>query len=218
MASQIGASPQQVEQGIGAALPALVGGLARNATRAPGGAAALSNALEQDHDGALLDQFTGGAGSALGGDTLGGLLGGLLGGGAASGGLMGALGGLFGGRATNGGGILGHVLGNRQPAVQEGVARASGLGRGQALQLLLMLAPLIMSALGKLKRQRKLDEQGVARVLEDEEGRMTEPVPGVRRGGLMDLLDRDNDGSIADELAQIGAAVGGAYVRSRASR
>jgi hypothetical protein len=82
----------------------------------------------------------------------------------------------------------------------------------------LMLAPLIMSALGKLKRQRKLDEQGVARVLEDEEGRMTEPVPGVRRGGLMDLLDRDNDGSIADELAQIGAAVGGAYVRSRASR
>jgi len=223
MAGQMGATPQQVEQGIGAALPALVGGLARNATRTPGGADTLANALERDHDGGLFDQFTGGGGAAgAGGAGLAGLLGGLLGGagggGNAAGGLMGALGGMLGGRATNGAGILGHIFGQGQGAVQDGVSRASGLGRGQSLQLLMMLAPLIMSTLGKLKRQRGLDAPGVATVLEDEEDRITQPVPGVNRGGLMDLLDRNNDGSFADDLAKIGAVVGGAYVLSRTSR
>ena len=49
---------------------------------------------------------------------------------------------------TAGNGILGHVLGNRQPAVQQAVGRASGMDAGRAGQLLAMLA------LGLARRKR----------------------------------------------------------------
>ena len=64
ISQHIGADEATTQQAIQAALPMLIGGLARNASN-PDGAAALSNALSNHADG-----------SALGG------LGGLLGGGA----------------------------------------------------------------------------------------------------------------------------------------
>ncbi len=231
ISNQIGAQPQQVQSGISAALPALIGGLTRNA-QTPQGAQGLNQALEQDHDGGLLDTVMGalggggGAGggmaSALGGGGIASVLGGLMGGGASQGGggLMGALGGLLGGggapsRATNGAGILGHIFGGQQSEVQDGVSRASGMSSAQTMQLLVMLAPLLMSAIGKMKRQKNLDAQGVAHALEQEEERATAPVPGMQKGGLMGMFDRNNNGSIADELAKVGAVGGrGLHLRS----
>lgn len=224
IAGQIGANPQQVQSGIATALPALLGGLASNA-QTPDGAQALNQALEQDHDGGLFDALSGGgAANALGGGALMSVLGGLLGGGqpasagAAPSGMMGVLGGLLGGRATNGAGILGHIFGSRQTQVQDGVSRASGLSQAQTMQLLAMLAPLVLSWLGKRKRQQGLDASGVAHVLEQEEEQVTQPIPGVEKGGLARIFDRNGNGSIADDLAKIGMAVGGAYVMSQAAR
>ena len=210
---QIGATPQQTQAGLAAALPALLGGLARN-TATPQGAASLDRALEQDHDGGLLDNLGGLFGGGQGGGGALGALGGLLGG---AGGL-GALGGLLGGgRAADGAGILGHILGGRQGAVEDGVSRASGLSRGQVLQLLMLAAPLVMSALGKMKRQQGLDAQGVANVIDREQREVAQQAPG-NRTGLAGMLDRDNDGSVADDVAEIGAALGGAFLLSRMGR
>ena len=233
ISNQIGAQPQQVQSGISAALPALLGGLSHNA-RTPQGAQGLNQALEQDHDGGLLDTLMGalgggGAGggmaSALGGGGIASVLGGLMGGGGASqggGGMMGALGGLLGGggpsRATNGAGILGHIFGGQQNEVEDGVSRASGMSRAQTMQLLVMLAPLLMSAIGKMKRQKNLDAQGVAQALEQEEERATAPVPGMQKGGLTGMFDRNGNGSIADELAKIGAVAGGAYIFAQSQK
>ncbi len=230
ISNQIGAQPQQVQAGISTAVPALIGGLARN-TQTPQGAQTLGTALDRDHDGGLLDTVMGalgggggqgsGMGSALGGAGLASVLGGLMGGSGgmgSGGGMMGALGGLLGGRSANGAGILGHIFGGKQGAVEDGVSRASGLNRGQTVQLLMLLAPLLMSAIGKMKRQQGLDAQGVAGVLEQEEERATQPIPGVNKGGLMGMFDRDGDGSIADELAKLGAVVGGAYMFSQAQK
>ena len=218
IASQIGADPQQVQSGIATALPALLGGLASNA-RMPGGAESLDRALEQDHDGGLFDALSGGdAANALGGGALLNVLGGLLGGGQSSG-MMGVLGGLLGGgRSTDGAGILGHIFGGQQDAVEDGVSRASGLSRAQTVQLLVMLAPVIMSWLGKMKRQKGLSAAGVADVLDQQEEQVTQPLPGVEKGGLARIFDRNGNGSIADDLAKIGMAVGGAYVMSQAAR
>ena len=46
---QIGASPDQTKSAIGAALPALIGGLAKNANGSNEGAMSLSDALDRDH-------------------------------------------------------------------------------------------------------------------------------------------------------------------------
>lgn len=227
ISQQVGASPQQTQAAISTALPALLGGLAQN-TQTPQGASQLESALERDHDGGLLDML----GGAMGGGQQGGLgsvLGALMGGGQQqSGGLGGMLGSaaaasvlgglLGGGRSANGAGILGHIFGSRQDAVTGGVAQAAGLNRGQSAQIMMMLAPLVMQVLGRMKRQQGLDAQGVAGVLQQEKEQINQQAQQAGLGGIGQILDRDGDGSIADELAQLGAVVGGAYMASRMSQ
>jgi hypothetical protein len=79
IASQLGASEQQSQSAVAAAIPVLMGALARNSQKSDG-ASALSGALERDHDGSILDDlgsFIGGGGAAVNGA---GILGHVLGG------------------------------------------------------------------------------------------------------------------------------------------
>jgi len=145
----------------------------------PAGAEQLLGALSKDHDGSVFDN-----------------LGELLGGGGAHLGQQGA-------------GILGHIFGNRQPAVATQVGRASGLDGATAAKLLMMLAPLVLGALGRAQRQRGLDSGGLSDVLTGERNRVQETNP--QHGGLLNvLLDRDGDGNIMDDLAGMaGGLLGG---------
>lgn len=217
ISQQVGASPEQTQSAIATALPALLGGLAQN-TQTPQGAAALDQALERDHDGGLLDSLGGLLGGGQGSSGLGGLLGGVLASGAAASVLGSILGGGDSNRAANGAGILGHIFGGRTDAVSGGVAQASGLNKGQSMQILLLLAPLVMQVLGKMKRQQGLGAQDVAGVLQQEGEQINQQAQASGLGGIGAILDRDGDGSIVDELAQWGAVVGGAYVASRMSK
>jgi hypothetical protein len=198
---QIGADSATTERAVGASLPLLIGGLARN-TADPQGAASLDRALERDHDGSVLDQL----GSLLGGGAQGGGgLGGLLGGAAGS-----FLGGQQGGaKALDGAGILGHIFGGRRDRVETGVGRASGLDSRQVGQLLVLLAPLVMGALGKVKRNRQLDSDGLRSMLGEERREVESRVSTRGKGSLLDLLDRDDDGSGLDDVGELVAGQGG---------
>jgi hypothetical protein len=223
MAGQIGASPQQTERSIQAALPLLMGAMTRNASTQQG-AEALHRAAVRDHAGndpmALLGGLLGGGGGGLGG-----LLGGS--GGAAGGGgmgdVLGALGGLLGGGEgaapgarnplEDGAGILRHVLGGAQPRAAGGVARAGGIDAGSAAQLMAMLAPLIMAALGRSAQRGGLDAGGLAGVLGNDMSRLgggNASAPGF----LGNVLDADGDGDVdANDLLQRGAGLLGAFMR-----
>ena len=180
LSQTIGADEQQTRQAALAALPLMLGQLQRNAST-PQGAQALAGALDRDHDGGLLDN-------------LGPLLG-MLGGGAAAGGAAPAS------RALDAGGILGHIFGGRQPAVEEGVARASGLDRGQVMRLLMMLAPIVMSALARQRRQGGADAAQLPDLLGSAAQDAQRQAPGGLMGALSGLLDRDGDGNMLDDLA-----------------
>ena len=65
--------------------------------------------------------------------------------------------------------------------------------------LLSMLAPLVMGALGKAQRERKLDPGGLAGMLGGEHQRAADAAPGVM-GMLVKFLDRDHDGSVLDDI------------------
>jgi hypothetical protein len=84
MAGQLGASPQQTQTAIAAALPLLIGAMQRNAAQ-PEGAASLHHAVVRDHQnvdlGGLLGSILGGGGSGGAGEGLMGVLGSVLGGG-----------------------------------------------------------------------------------------------------------------------------------------
>ncbi|HVG09567.1 MAG TPA: DUF937 domain-containing protein [Thermoanaerobaculia bacterium] len=172
MSRQLGISEDQTREALPAALAALTGGLAQNAAH-PQGAQQLSNALNKDHDGGLLDSLDG---------FLGGGGGGGLGAGA-------------------GASILGHIFGQRQRRVEGNLGRATGLNPQTMATLLAMLAPIVMAYLGRQQRQKQLDPGGLAEVLGQERQRI-EQVPQARTG-LGALLDRDGDGQIIDDLANL---------------
>ena len=146
-------------------------------TNTTAGAQSLGRALDRDHDGSLLDH-------------LGGFLGGQL-----------------TGKQADGGGILGHVLGGQRQQVEQGVAKASGLDMAQVAKLLPILAPIVLAALGKRKRQAGLDEAGLSGILGEDATRARQSAPSGVIGALSGFLDQDGDGSIQDDLlAQAGKA------------
>lgn len=142
ISQQIGATPQQTETAVQAALPMMLGGMAGRAQQPDGGDSIM--------------QALGGLGGGAGAGGLAGALGGMLGGGGGGGGLGGALGGALGGMlggdgpgSGGGGGILGSILGGNEGTVERGVAQASGLDGGQARKLLMILAPIVLGMIAK---------------------------------------------------------------------
>lgn len=145
----------------------------------PARAQRLAGALERDHDGSVLDDL--------------------------SGFLLNSQNPLRG----QGAGILGHVFGNRQPQVQQQVGKVAGLDSATAGRLLMLLAPLVLGALGRAQRQRGLDPGGISDVLSHERQRVEQQQP-QNRSLLNVLLDRDGDGQIVDDLAGMaGGILGG---------
>ncbi len=65
----------------------------------------------------------------------------------------------------SGQGILGHVFGNKLGAVQNGLGQATGLDASSAGNLLTMLAPIVMGALGRANRQGGLDVSSLGGLL-----------------------------------------------------
>lgn len=164
VSQRLGADEQSTEKAMAAALPMLLGALARNSTK-PDGAQALYRAVTKDHDGSVVDNLSG----FLNNPDL-----------------------------NDGNAILGHILGNRRPAVETGVSKTSGMGGQQVAQLMATLAPIVMGALGRVQRQQKLDASGLGNVLASERQQVERDNPAL--GGLASLLDQDGDGHIADDL------------------
>jgi hypothetical protein len=108
-----------------------------------------------------------------------------------------------------GAGILRHVLGGNQQSVETGLSRATGLDPNQISQLLTVLAPLVMGALGREQQQRGLDPGGLSTLLAGEEQHLNQSAPGVM-GALRRFLDRNNDGSLVDD---VGGMIGKAFKR-----
>jgi hypothetical protein len=164
LSNQLGADSSTTENAVQAALPMLLGALAKNSASS-GGADALAGALDRDHDGSILDD-----------------IGGFLGGGAGS----------------DGAAILGHILGNREPAVEAGIGQATGLQSNQTAKLLQMLAPIVLGYLGQQKRQQGMSSGMLGELLGTQSSRAQAQNPAL--GALAALLDKDDDGSIVDEL------------------
>ena len=161
---------QQTAKAAEGALSMLLGAMAKNAAK-PEGASALANALDNDHDGGILDD------------------------------VMGFLGGNHQeSRAANGAGILNHVLGNNQSSAFQAISQLSGLGSEQSGSLMAMLAPMVMGALGKTKRQQGLDASGLASMLGGVlGGHRQQAASNPMMGMITQFLDKDGDGSIVDD-------------------
>lgn len=172
ISNAIGADQGATSSAIQMALPMIVSGLANNAST-PDGAQSLNNALGQDHSGGLLQN-------------IGGLI----------------MGQLQPSRETDGGGILGHILGPKQDQAAETISGHSGLNTGQVMQILMMLAPIVMSFLGKKKQEENLDAGGLAGYLGGQQQQMQSSGNSVM-DTVGSFLDSDKDGSALDDIASM---------------
>jgi hypothetical protein len=108
---------------------------------------------------------------------------------------------------ASGGGaaILSHILGSRRTAVEDGVGRATGMDAPRVGKLLIMLAPLVMGVLGRMKREQNVNVEKLPEVLGQANLDMARQSAAV--GDLSRILDGNHDGQIADDIARIGASV-----------
>lgn len=167
-----GANQQQTTTAASTILSTLMGAIAKNAASEKG-ASALSNALERDHDGSIFEDVTGF----------------LTGNKQASNSKM-----------MNGAGILKHILGDRQSGAIDMISQTSGLNSSQTGGLMASLAPLVMGALGKAKKDQGLNLDGLTSMLGGVLGaQKQQKAQNPAMGMVMNFLDKDGDGSIVDD-------------------
>ncbi|QLG47088.1 DUF937 domain-containing protein [Costertonia aggregata] len=177
VAGQTGQSTDQTGSVLSMALPVLMGAMKKNAATPEGAQGLLSALSNNKHDGSILDN----------------------------------LGGLFGGGVddsvlNDGAGILGHVLGNKQPQVENALSSKSGMDAGTISTILKVAAPILLGYLGKQTRQQNVtDSNGIGDVLG---GLMGGGKTAHKQQSLIEsFLDSDGDGSILDDVASM--ALGG---------
>ena len=182
LSKQIRSDKEKTSSAANGIFASLVSALSRNASQ-PSGAQALLGAIDRDHDGSVLD------------DVLG----------------------MFSGqgkqqqqKSMNGLGILDHVLGGKTNNVVQVVSQSSGLDFLKTGQLMQMLAPMVMGALGKAKKQQNLDQNGLSALLSNTVSEATNQRKEM--SFISKILDADGDGSVMDELAGFGMkALGGLF-------
>ena len=168
---KIGADPAQTKAAIDQAIPMLVAALGKEAAD-PERRAGLQAAIEEDHDGSVVDN------------------------------LPAYLAGEMSGRAANGEGIVNHVLGDRKDPAVQALAGRSGLDLGKIASLLPLLAPIVMGMLGKKERSGGMSFDSITDILGGDTQRAATNSPdigdllgsvlggsaGGQGGGIDDLL------------------------------
>lgn len=182
-----GADKQKTAAAASGIVNTLMGALAKNAESTEG-AQSLNNALEQDHDGSILNDVIG----MLSGQQAQAQNPSML----------------------NGSGILKHVLGNKQGGAVQMISQLSGLDSDKTGSLMTMLAPVVMGALGKTKREQGLDMAGIASLLSGTVSAERANTDNPAIDMAMKFLDSDGDGSVVDDVASIGMKMlGGLFGR-----
>ncbi len=114
----------------------------------------------------------------------------------------------FLGSSDNGPGpaILGHIFGQKQPAVEQGVSKISGLDQSIVPILLQNLAPIVMGYLGKQQREQNLDPGNLSSMLAQEREAVQargSSTASVAVDLVTKLMDQDGDGSMLDDIGGI---------------
>ena len=180
--NQLGTTPQQTEAALEAAVPLLLGAVARNATQ-PGGLDALASAVGQHDDSAMLG-FQQGQVPDL----------------------------------NEGQKILGHVFGGQQQAAANAIGQRAGIDPQMAMQLLMMVAPLILSYLSNRSRAQGGQMGGQAGSGQSGGG-MSLPggLGGGMGGGLGSVLGSILGGGAAGGLGSVlGGMLGGGHAQAQA--
>ena len=170
VARETGQSKDKTADVLGMALPLLMGAMKKN-VQSPQGAEGLINALSSKHTGGILDNLSG----------------------------------FFGGGVDpqikeDGAGILGHVLGSNQPAVENELSNRSGISPAAIAEILKIAAPVIMGFLGRQRAQNNISNGSDLNTML---GSLLGGQPRQNQDLITSLIDSDGDGSVLDDVSDI---------------
>jgi len=178
LSKQIGAQdPNQVKKAAQGITELLLNAISKNASHQERGGG-LFGAIQKDHDGGIL------------GDLMG----------------------VFKGQkpvnnpsTMNGAGIVSHLLGKQQLEAAQIIGQISGLDIFKSGVLMQLIAPVIMGVVGQKQRSNGLDLGGLAQILLG--GGQQQQRQQGNSGVFGKLLDMDGDGSMMDDLLNIGMKI-----------
>jgi hypothetical protein len=180
IAQNLGESPEKTNCAVQEALPLLVGALSQKSQN-PFAVSMLSSLLDKNNDGSMLDDvlkmITGGSNTSA--EQKGGM----------------------------GETLLQLLLGGDSDSVKQRVAASSGIEPSSVAKLLPLLAPIVLSALSKIKSSENLSLEGLTSLLE-KESVASKSVPSSGNSGLLNqLLDANNDGNVLDDVVRLGTKI-----------
>ena len=170
LSRETGQAEDKTAEVLAMAMPTMLGAMKKNA-RSPQGAEGLMNALSSRHTGDILDNLSG----------------------------------IFEGGVdesfkNDGAGILGHLFGSRQPAVENALSQRSGMNPAAISQIIQMAAPIVMGLIGRNHAQGKISDAGG---LDSLLGSLLGGQSKTDLGALSSLLDADGDGSFLDDVGDM---------------
>ena len=101
-------------------------------------------------------------------------------------------------KTANGTGILNHLLGDKQETAAESISKESGIDTAKILSMMATLAPVVLGFLGKAKQTGGglIDFiQGATKTVNQQP---------ANQSIFSKLLDKDGDGSMIDDIAEMG--------------
>jgi hypothetical protein len=165
----------QANTAVDGVIATLMNAVAHNVSTEEG-ANGLMSALDRDHDGSILNDITGFLTGAVQPQNP---------------------------NTSNGAGILNHLLGSNQQAAAENISKSSGIDTGKIIQLMSFLAPIILGMLGKAKSQPQVQQGGG--LLDFIKGAtQTVNQQTSNQSIFTSLLDKNGNGSVVDDIAQMG--------------
>ena len=107
---------------------------------------------------------------------------------------------------AKGDGMLGHILGNKRDGLQNQIGKSNGIDIGKIAKIFAIAAPIVMGVLGKQRQKNDWNMSGLSDALTQTNGQFRQK--NQREMGLIErMIDSDNDGSISDDIAGIGANI-----------
>lgn len=97
--------------------------------------------------------------------------------------------------------ILGHVLGSTQQPAQNQISKGVGVSSEVVGNILSMAAPLVLEFLGQKKKEQGLDVKGIVNIVQT----TAQQAPQKEMSLIEKFLDRNGDGSIVDDVMDIGS-------------
>lgn len=168
---------QKANTAVDGVVAMLMGAISKNAST-PEGAESLNKALERDHDGSILDNLSGFLSGSMQPTNP---------------------------NTANGAGILNHLLGNQQENAAASLSKASGIDTATILKMMMTYAPIVLGMLGKAKAEPAAQQQGTSGLLDFIKGAtQTVNQQPSNQNLLTQLLDKDGDGNVIDDIADMG--------------